>query len=74
VLVPEATAPTNVTVRTKVTDSGVRLSVHHNGWRELGLNDAHARDLRVRFADCWVAALRTAAERYAAPSQADDRW
>ncbi len=57
VRVPEASVPTRCVVRTEPVASGLRLSFQHMGWRDLGLDDDVARQLRTRFAATWVAAL-----------------
>jgi uncharacterized protein YndB with AHSA1/START domain len=61
ILLPEAANSTHCTVSARATSSGVRLSFRHEGWRDLGIDDDRAQNLRARFAATWVAALEKAA-------------
>lgn len=46
-----------VTLEPRGSSGGLRLTVHHAGWRDLGLPDDEARRLRARFTAAWRDAL-----------------
>jgi uncharacterized protein YndB with AHSA1/START domain len=56
----DAVVPTRCTVSVASTPEGRRLAFRQTGWAATGLPARRARQLRRRFADAWIACLRTA--------------
>ncbi|GGM62342.1 hypothetical protein GCM10012275_36350 [Longimycelium tulufanense] len=61
--IPEVSVRPSCAVQVRsIGSSSLRLSFTHTGWASLGLPVRRARELRHRFADTWIAALRGARE------------